>query len=58
MEGAIELNAEQVAAWEQGWKRYEAVRKMNTREFHDLRLRSLFGEASFDELVDSVEASS
>lgn len=57
MGNEIEANAEQIALWGKGYERYETVRKMTPREFHDLYLRNLSGEASFDKLVDSIKAS-
>lgn len=36
-----------------GYLRYEALRKLNPRDFVDLRARNLHGE-NFDEMVDEL----
>lgn len=42
--------------YELGYRRYEAVRKMNVSQFQALFKKSLVGEQSFDDLVDEITA--
>lgn len=53
--------AAQRAAWSlstgeivRGWLRYEAVRRLNARQYAELCQRNIKGEGSFDDLVDQL----
>jgi hypothetical protein len=47
------MESKNIAELTQGYLRYEALRKLNSRQFQELNQRNLAGE-NFDEMVDQL----